>query len=67
MAAGFYDQVSRELQSITASGLYKSERVIATRQGARIRVQLSASYTKLQLKPVVAAFAAAGREAGVLA
>jgi len=27
MDSGFYDQVSRELQGITASGLHKTERV----------------------------------------
>ena len=47
MAAGFYEQVSRELQGITASGLYKTERVIATRQGARIRTSGGADATNL--------------------
>ena len=37
MSNGFYDQVTEELKNITASGLYKSECVIATRQGATVR------------------------------
>jgi len=35
----FYDHVSQELDAIRASGLYKTERHIATPQGAHIRVR----------------------------
>jgi glycine C-acetyltransferase len=34
----FYDFVATELESIRAAGLYKSERIIATPQGANIRI-----------------------------
>ena len=47
MSNSFYDQVAEELRKISASGLYKTERVIATRQGATIRTSGGAEVTNL--------------------
>ena len=47
MSNGFHDHVLGELKNITASGLYKTERVIATQQGARIRTVGGAEVTNL--------------------
>ena len=37
--ASFYTHLNNELDSIRAAGLYKSERIIATPQGAHIRIR----------------------------
>lgn len=37
VAQNFYDHINQQLQGIRDAGLYKSERVIATPQGAKIR------------------------------
>jgi len=37
--ASFYAHLGNELDAIRAAGLYKSERIIASAQGARIRIQ----------------------------
>ena len=47
MSNNFYLQVSGELRDIAASGLYKTERVIATRQGATIRTVGGTEVTNL--------------------
>lgn len=47
MSNNFYGQVTEELRDITASGLLKRERVIATRQGATIRTVGGAEVTNL--------------------
>lgn len=39
MTRSFYARVSAQLESIRAEGLYKPERVIASRQGARVKVK----------------------------
>jgi len=47
MSNNFYLQVSGELRDIAASGLYKTERVIATQQGATIRTVGGTEVTNL--------------------
>jgi glycine C-acetyltransferase len=37
-SASFYNRLQQELQEIKDSGLYKSERIIASEQGAEITV-----------------------------
>ena len=39
-AADFYQRLSRDLDAIRAKGLYKTERIIASAQGATVKLEV---------------------------
>jgi len=60
------NELKTELDGIVRSGLYKSERYIASPQEARIRVQISAAHSEDDLCFAVEKFAKVGRELQVI-